>query len=253
MSRGDTYCNNVHLRLTPGDIQCLRLANQLRQETKTTEPWRIGSRYEYPNDEGMLTKNIYISSAKHCNEGLGEFRGSTWLTRRLDHAAEYVFWASTLAAGSMYGGLHLLACDGPFTSDVERWMWRTSCFIIASPLVLVIMIIGGIYLAALLFDVLRARKWWNYEKVVLRPLDVCYGIAKRCTQSLPDWIRDWLVSWSKTILWSWVLVPAATFALAYVIARIYLIVECFISLAHLPPAVYREPEWSRYIPHFGSG
>lgn len=42
-------------------------------------------------------------------------------------------------------------------------------------------------------------------------------------------------------------------ALLYPVARVYIIVECFINLVHLPPAVYQEPNWSQYIPHFGSG
>ena len=37
--------------------------------------------------------------------------------------------------------------------------------------------------------------------------------------------------------------------LAYVLARAYLVVECFINLSHLPAGVYDVPTWSAYFPH----
>lgn len=35
------------------------------------------------------------------------------------------------------------------------------------------------------------------------------------------------------------------------VARLYLIVECFAGLRAAPKGVYRTPEWSKFIPHFG--
>lgn len=35
----------------------------------------------------------------------------------------------------------------------------------------------------------------------------------------------------------------------YLISRIYLVVESFINIAHLPNQVYEQPSWSQYIPH----
>ena len=37
--------------------------------------------------------------------------------------------------------------------------------------------------------------------------------------------------------------------LAYILARAYLVVECFINLSHLPAGVYDVPQWSSYFPH----
>ncbi|KAL8976899.1 MAG: hypothetical protein Q9205_007192 [Flavoplaca limonia] len=36
----------------------------------------------------------------------------------------------------------------------------------------------------------------------------------------------------------------------YALARAYLVVESFINVAHLPPGVYRVPEWAAYFSHF---
>ena len=37
--------------------------------------------------------------------------------------------------------------------------------------------------------------------------------------------------------------------LSYVLARAYLVVECFINLSHLPAGVYDVPQWATYFPH----
>ena len=37
--------------------------------------------------------------------------------------------------------------------------------------------------------------------------------------------------------------------ITYTLARAYLVVECFINLAHLPVEAYTNPEWSSYFPH----
>lgn len=37
----------------------------------------------------------------------------------------------------------------------------------------------------------------------------------------------------------------------YVLFRAYLVVVCFINLAHLPDSAFLVPEWSCYVPHIG--
>jgi hypothetical protein len=46
--------------------------------------------------------------------------------------------------------------------------------------------------------------------------------------------------------------PVWAYGMAYIGGRVYLMVECFMNLAHLPSEVYKQPERSQYIPHFGS-
>jgi hypothetical protein len=58
---------------------------------------------------------------------------------------------------------------------------------------------------------------------------------------------------SSWLLFGLLLILGALACMVYVAARVFLLVECFINLAHLPPAVYLEAEWSQYLPHFGSG
>jgi hypothetical protein len=37
--------------------------------------------------------------------------------------------------------------------------------------------------------------------------------------------------------------------LFYTVARVYLVVECFINVAHLPDGAYQVPRWAQYVPH----
>jgi hypothetical protein len=41
------------------------------------------------------------------------------------------------------------------------------------------------------------------------------------------------------------------FAVLYVSARVYLVVESFFSLAYLPESVFTTPNFSLYFPHVG--
>ena len=42
----------------------------------------------------------------------------------------------------------------------------------------------------------------------------------------------------------------AAYASLYTLARIYLVVESFISLRRMPQAVFEQAGWTQYIPHF---
>ena len=35
----------------------------------------------------------------------------------------------------------------------------------------------------------------------------------------------------------------------YILCRVFIVVECFIMLAHLPESTLEIPTWARYIPH----
>lgn len=42
---------------------------------------------------------------------------------------------------------------------------------------------------------------------------------------------------------------AISLALGYLLARVFLVVECFLQLARLPQSAYLVPSWSQYFPH----
>jgi hypothetical protein len=140
---------------------------------------------------------------------------------RGSNAADFVLsrYLAMCAAAFVYGGLHLLAWNAPFQAPIHGWLWKTSSTIIAcfwvSP-----------YLAASAW-----RSWWHIR---------IYRYNRRwllcCAWSFP-----FLLLFMNTILYT----------LLYVFARVYLVVESFLSLAYLPESAMVTPNFSLYFPHIG--
>ncbi|KAL9033990.1 MAG: hypothetical protein Q9180_005652 [Flavoplaca navasiana] len=115
------------------------------------------------------------------------------------------------AAAMVYGGLHALAWFAQFHSPIEQLLWRISC----------VVVIGGIpttiAVCRLMYSlVFRDKNVVAFLLVSVPRVSVGYLLTS-----------------------------------AYVLARLYLVVECFIQLSHLPAGVYDMPEWSSYFPHIG--
>lgn len=114
----------------------------------------------------------------------------------------------------VYGGIHLLAWHANFHLPVEQSLWRLSAAAVA----------GGLPLIYLLSQTrIIVHKWPTLGLGILRVA----GFYLEFTISI-----------------SLILVP-----IAYVLARAYLVVECFINITHLPAGVYDVPNWSAYFPH----
>ena len=114
------------------------------------------------------------------------------------------------AAALIYGGLHALAWFAHFDTPTEQLLWRLS----------VCVVMGGV---PVIFAIL---------KIETKP---------RRVSEFHTWIG--FVPTFLYVLASCVLLPA------YILARAYLVVECFINLSHLPAGVYDVPSWSTYFPH----
>ncbi|RTE70303.1 hypothetical protein BHE90_015302 [Fusarium euwallaceae] len=153
--------------------------------------------------------------------------------------------------GSIYGGLHCLAWNAPFATDLERLLWRLSSVTVSS--------IGA--LIPLLYTWEQAPPIWRDFGEWTDPIDTVGQWIYDNTLGMiehglhPPWNR-----WIKNIGF-WSLVPAlylfralydvliVGLMLLYCLARVYLVVECFINLAHLPDSAYLLPKWSQYVPH----
>ncbi|KAJ4368525.1 hypothetical protein N0V86_009430 [Didymella sp. IMI 355093] len=201
----DDNTNHLYAELQWPDIECLRRADRLAIEegTKLDSIW-----------QDMFVDHASMIHAP--GEDLKRFKRSATSSWDPDN----VLWFFLMVAGAIYGGIHLLAWNGPFQTAQEQWLWRISGIIIASPVVIVTALYNAI---AVLWS------WhddWPESKLKTRAGkvgDVALGMA------------------------------ILVFGLVYSAARVYVVVECFMNLAHLPPEVYQEPSWSRYIPHFSAG
>lgn len=184
--------------------------------------------------------------------------------------------------GLIYGGLHCVAWNAPFTTSIERILWRISSITIAATGVLVACVfswtkfppfwqepvrtyegIGG-FSANVLFNnnvvlwctgvelsnmlgsfVTRQPLYKNHRLV-----EVLCGTALWLLR-FPCILLFYLTIFLLYLLKVLFDISTVLFGVLYVLARIYLVVISFINLAHLPNSAYQLPQWSRYVPHIG--
>ena len=150
-------------------------------------------------------------------QDLGEHIGvDASLLRETGHLLLYLlrFFIPLTAA---YGGIHLSAWNFEFPSRVESIIWRTACFII----------IGSS------FALLAVPSWSALYNYFFRP----------------DWEKRRILR----LMGAWTIMGgfglAGVLLLFYTASRLYLVVEAFISLRHVPIGVYAAVPWVENIPH----
>jgi hypothetical protein len=122
-------------------------------------------------------------------------------------------------AGCVYGGLHLSAWNAPFPTTAQRYLWHLSGLVLISSGPVMILRLGVEHLT---------NKWgfWDDSN------DCCCCLA--CCPIALSWYIALLLGYG-----------------IYILARVYLVVECFVMLWHLPDGVYTVPRWTQYLPHIG--
>ena len=125
-----------------------------------------------------------------------------------------------------YGGIHLSAWNFEFPSRVESVIWRTACFIIigSSPALLIIPSWETLYY------------YFDYTSDGPRPID---------RNALKSMGFKSIKALTKMAGYGF----ASLLLLCYAASRIYLVVESFISLRHVPIGVYAAVPWVENIPH----
>ena len=123
-----------------------------------------------------------------------------------------------------YGGIHLSAWNFEFPSRVESIIWRTACFIIIGSSFALLAWPSWDYLDSyfihLYFDPGRRNRKYRRAVKVMKALNKGAGYGS-----------------------------AGLLLLCYGASRIYLVVESFISLRHVPIGVYAAVPWVGNIPH----
>ena len=212
-----TEDSTLYCTLEPSDLRRLELCSRAFQEYIP----------ETARGEGGSTNYGMVDTV--CDSMSDLPLGSQIMLDGVDHFDEGAGFPLTIAtaSGLLYGGLHLLAWNAPFPSKVEQVLWRFSGIVCA---------ISGLTVFGLM-------------GVVDELLSMQARLTEQRTSST-RWllqIRVWIVksfTGSSLLLW-------ACCCVAFTLARFYLVVECFLQLAHLPPSAYEVPEWSQYFPHIG--
>lgn len=190
------------------------------------------------------------------------------LPRMKDPLNQWPLYVVFAMIGFAYGGLHCLAWDATFPTVLEALLWRVSSATVAST---------GVLIAMALPWSLYPPFWSNINfsfKFIRTPFDQADEIISSTgwfenflnteqqeredkeTQNLGRLLATlvalfgvlaclWVTALAKLILD--LVVPICM--VSYALARIYLVVECFINLAYLPDDAFRVALWSQYVPH----
>lgn len=149
-------------------------------------------------------------------EELLEENSSNWSTKGLLPGDYGLLMGIALWFASMtFGGIHAAAWNEYFPSDVESWMWRCSAlYIIWSGLVW--LLINLVAQMSKPFD-----DYWNRTRLPHAPF----------AKSMP------------------LIIVCLFCGSLYTFARMYLVIEAFISIRQLPVEAYSTPDWTQFIPH----
>ena len=127
-------------------------------------------------------------------------------------------------AALIYGGLHALAWFAHFSSSTEQLLWRVSACVVMAGI--------PVFFASV-----------NIDKY----------IEQHSQPPVDGWITFFTLDFKPSLLsrisGALHYLLAVIVLLAYILARAYLVVECFINLSHLPAGVYKVPKWASYFPH----
>ena len=144
-------------------------------------------------------------------------------------------WILFVCAALVYGGLHALPWNSDFRTRREQVLWRASVGMIIGfgPLVM------AAYLATVLFVRMRKRRRLTKRRR-LRAIRNMRMQSQRF-RKLTDFVLllGFLVGYA----------IVGVICLAYGLARIYIVVECFIALFNSVPVVFEAPSWSAYFLH----
>lgn len=124
-------------------------------------------------------------------------------------------------AAFIYGGLHALAWFAHFQSSTAQLLWWISACMVMGGFPIEI---GVVWFFKLLED------WDPRERSSLVIL----------------YLLEALLFLLLSVLF---VVLVCALPVAYMLARAYLVIECFINLSQLPAGVYDMPNWSAYFPH----
>lgn len=123
-----------------------------------------------------------------------------------------VLWLACLA----YGAVHLSAWNDHFPTVAEQWLWRSSSLYIG--------FCGGLW-------------------IVLNYLAQSFGPLNAFWEKWMDGGGRW---WQNLLIG----IPVVVCGVSLILARLFIVIEAFISIRELPAAAYKTPTWTQVFPHF---
>jgi hypothetical protein len=223
---------------TLGHCVCALFTYQLwwSKPLDVEEPFMLPEEPELLKEERLANERKQNTVKTNVQKAEEEEAGKNYHNLVRDKMENFSFfnfqlWTFLAVTSLLYGGLHLVAWNAPFQTRTHKLLWRISAICIAGfgpgilVLLLVAVLVGGALL--LLYD-----SWLESSEF-------------SCT-SAPLHIIYWVSVAGATVIGIVILIAGA---LLYAGARIYIVVECFLSLPYLPDIVFQQPQWQRYFPH----
>jgi hypothetical protein len=135
--------------------------------------------------------------------------------------------AGLTLAGACYGGLHLTAWACQFPSSVETMLWRAASVTILAtgPTIIIFALHVGVITES-------CSSMYTWLKL--------YHIGRGLRRMLECFV--WVDHEARFMLYY-------LWAVWYILCRAFIVVECFIMLAHIPDTTLEIPRWATYIPH----
>ncbi|KAL8678697.1 MAG: hypothetical protein Q9186_004972 [Xanthomendoza sp. 1 TL-2023] len=143
-------------------------------------------------------------------------------------------------SGALYGGLHLIAWNATFPSSNEQLLWRLSALFVTCNGLLI-----GVHGRAL--QSRAARKASEGLSAMVPRLGQMLPVHEKRGEFGTGTRRPINYPLGLVFVLSTVLVPLLWFS--YVIARVYLVIESFRTVAYLPSGAFETPTWPAYFPH----
>lgn len=175
----------------------------------------IRQRFKEMNYAGVDGEASTCLQEEEPEELLVKF-SSNWSTVGLLHGEHGLVMGIILWFASMaFGGIHAAAWHNYFPSDAEAWIWRCSATYISWS--------GLVWLTI------------NLSAKMFKPIDDLW-MGQRLSRA--PWVRSWLLA-----------ILCALCGSLYIFARLYLVVEAFMSIRQLPVGAYQTPAWTEILPH----
>lgn len=172
-------------------------------------------------------------SSPNIHTKLFEEYENLWYAKRVGERTKeilLVLLPSFIPLTAVYGGVHLAAWNFQFSSRAESILWRTACVVImgSSPFLLALPTYNflGNYVSLMPISQFMASE--NNDRIPHVPfwLKILIFIIRLCAKAF-----------------------AVSLSLCYAASRLYLVVESFLSLRHVPIGVYAAVPWVQNLPH----
>ncbi|KAI0201729.1 hypothetical protein F4808DRAFT_96573 [Astrocystis sublimbata] len=196
------------------DIDEIRYREALRLYPEM--PPKVQNKFKRPDQPNKPRDANEPASFVCISEELVVDRPRNWpgddLVRHLQgHLMGIILWS----ASTVYGAVHLAGWNEQFPTSIETWFWRASAAYI---------VFSGVLWSALnTMGHLSGSVWWYWY-------DILATTERR---------RSHIV----------IYILCCIGGSLYVVARVYLVGEAFVSLRRAPESVYQSPSWILTVPH----